>query len=794
MPCRVGPAAPAATPPPGPEATMSKVETTAEAPMPAPSREYLPHLAVYVVWHPKFIRKEAPAGDAGEPVVTPGGLDLARALYADLAGDPEDPTSEGVGVPVYYRTGTPGAAVPAAIPLDEARRTAVVVLIDPEMMAGRDKGWSKYILGLWKLTGESGGRHRVLPVAITPNAFNFDPTLGGTNFIRYFEVDPGKRVDQLVIHVTHELCRQVMGEDRADHGVNPGAALADRVEVFISHAKYDGRALAEAVRDHIRSDQQLSTFFDSNDIYFGKDFQKVLDDRVPRAAMLVVHTDAYSQSEFCRGEVLLAKSSQRPIYTLDAIQKRVRRTFPYMYNGPSGRHTATEPVDFRPVVKGLLLEVLRIEHFRRHFEELCGLFNIPRDQGIEPLPYPPELLTLVDLRLHDRTANVYVYPDPPLSVSETRKLDVLAKDVKLTTPILLLTQAQHQASLNEAPGVSGAALPKPAPRPTAAAAAAMVEASANIVDPGQNPRGWLIGLSISDLPEPDLLRLGFGPEHLTDASADFALYLLAAQYQLAYGGDLRKKGFTETLHELVHRYNSNNFGPRQVLRNYLAWYIHATTPAEDKERFAKAGREIDVDPPDDLKLADPDSPPDPTSPDFPYVRARCLTAMRQRMNQDIQARVIVGGKTVGYNGTYPGVVEEADFAVRSQTPMYLIGAFGGAARAIIEAIQGGTPQELTQPFQEQSPSNTGYAAFLGDFNARARQASQAAGTTLVEPIDYAALVGRFHQYGIAGLSHANGLSPKENETLFSTTDVKEMIYLSLKGLFEVRNRGRSGGP
>ncbi len=345
---------------------MSEAESPGAPQTPAPSRFYLPHLVVYVVWHPR----------------NPDGLALARTLFNDLAGDPDDPTSEGVGVPVFYRTGTPGEHIPRTIPLEMARHTAVVVLVDDHMVVDRNDGWGGYVSGLWKTTTQSNGIHRLLPVAMTKNAFNLDPAIKETNCIRFYEPDPTRRADQLAIHLAHELCRQLMHEPRADHRRKPGSELKNKVEVFISHAKYDGAELAAAIRDHIRTDQQLSTFFDSNDIYFGESFGKVIEDGVRRAAMLVVNTDAYSLSEWCRDEVLLAKSGRRPIYTLDATRKKVRRTFPYMYNMPSERHPGTEAFDFRPVVKGLLLEVLRIERFTRQLEENPGLFKHPgRTQG-----------------------------------------------------------------------------------------------------------------------------------------------------------------------------------------------------------------------------------------------------------------------------------------------------------------------------------------------------------------------------------------------------------------------------
>jgi hypothetical protein len=100
---------------------------------------------------------------------------------------------------------------------------------------------------------------------------------------------------------------------------------------------------------------------------------------------------------------------------------------------------------------------------------------------------------------------------------------------------------------------------------------------------------------------------------------------------------------------------------------------------------------------------------------------------------------------------------------------------------------------LTQKYQEEHASNPGYADFVKAFNDRAAASgTDGDGNPVVEKIDYTALVGRFRECGVAGLARANGLSPEENETLFETTDVKEMVFLVLKGLLDVRSRGPWG--
>ena len=48
-------------------------------------------------------------------------------------------------------------------------------------------------------------------------------------------------------------------------------------------------------------------------------------------------------------------------------------------------------------------------------------------------------------------------------------------------------------------------------------------------------------------------------------------------------------------------------------------------------------------------------------------------------------RICLGGKTSGYQGDEPGVMEEAKLALKYRKPLYLMGGFGGATRRVGEA-------------------------------------------------------------------------------------------------------------
>lgn len=65
----------------------------------------------------------------------------------------------------------------------------------------------------------------------------------------------------------------------------------------------------------------------------------------------------------------------------------------------------------------------------------------------------------------------------------------------------------------------------------------------------------------------------------------------------------------------------------------------------------------------------------------------CITALL-----DPGCRICLGGKTSGYEGKEPGIVEEARLALELDKPLYLLGGFGGATRRLGENNQFGCMQ------------------------------------------------------------------------------------------------------
>lgn len=270
-----------------------------------------------------------------------------------------------------------------------------------------------------------------------------------------------------------------------------------------------------------------------------------------------------------------------------------------------------------------------------------------------------------------------------------------------------------------------------------------------------------VAVSISE--SPDLAWLGFGEVHLVEAMLEFARHIFLLGGTVGYGGDLRAGGFTEHLLTLAEKIASPK---QQVIHSYLAWPIHLSLVQSRVDAMAASVRfdrlpEVtgDVDP--SLPLS---------GPNRQLIFARNLTAMRQAMAEQSAVRIVLGGRTAGAQGAMPGVVEEALIAVERRTPLFVLGGFGGCARVVWDAIEGGTPRELDLDYQDRHGQS--YRDLVRDYNAWAAGAGQRA-------VDYDGIRAAFAAAGPGGLN--NGLSAAENHRLARTPYVPEMVALVLLG-------------
>lgn len=215
----------------------------------------------------------------------------------------------------------------------------------------------------------------------------------------------------------------------------------------------------------------------------------------------------------------------------------------------------------------------------------------------------------------------------------------------------------------------------------------------------------LVGISISS--SPDLARLGFGAEHLHELMIAVARTLLRVgtadqPMHLAYGGDLRPGGFTETLFDLFR--TEAQSGRESRLYSYLAWPYYLDLSKGDEASRLNICHFLRVTPAD---AGFRQYPADQTQEGLDdavraLLTARCISKLREVMTgggktqidgkpaPPLDARIILGGKVTGYTGIMPGIFEEFMLAQennqKNPVSIFIAGGLGGASAALADAV------------------------------------------------------------------------------------------------------------
>jgi hypothetical protein len=646
--------------------------------------------------------------------------ELAVAVHRSLNDDPLVP---GLDIPTTFcnvSTHSP----PADQELDRAERSFVVVLADDYLVAGENaKHWHAFVETLWQEC--ENGPHRFVPIQLSKSAWGFSEELtqACVSFGRVFhESDPARRATLVCRSVATELARFLLNESMGS------GKTAAPFKLFISHAKQDLNLEPEVVNElksTLTADQPLKAWVDSGEIPFGVSFEQKIEVGIKESSLLVVLTDNYAGREWCRREVLFAKKHQRPIVVVDALQQYEVRSFPYLGNVPVIRWVPGEP--YR-AIDLIVKESIRQLYTRSYLNRWCG-------PGDVVVVRPPELATIANAQ--DKTM---LYPDPPLGHEELCLLD--AMKVKAVTPMQRLAQ---QKTL-----------------PTHRVAISMSESS-------------------------DIERYGFDGSHLENAIVEISRYLLIQGAGLAYGGHLGIQGFTELLFDMVRAHNQVERSSKiRPIVNYSGWPLpepSVTQKAELKEvgEFRRVARADGID--EQLHpdfVANPEFFPATKSPLHRMAWSLGMTAMRQAQVAETSARIVLGGKTdktltrqpdgtskeSWYMSRIPGVLEEVYLSSLRNQPVFLIGAFGGAAAMVIDLIRGTDRIEATWDFQKAAPHSV-----------ELRELYNQQG---LEWIDYPELVAELRKRGVTGINPL--LTEAENLELFETIDLMRMIELVIRGL------------
>lgn len=688
-----------------------------------------PPLLVHVIFHPA-------SDDARE---------LARTIHQALNDDAAVP---GLRVPTVFCP-SDGVSPPAQYDhLDEAERSFVVVLADAHVVdrdSDQERKWSSFIGDLWQRC--QGSPHRFFPVQLHSAAWDFDDRLSGTSFLRAFsEPDKDLRGALVVRRLVIELSRHLANEPQ---GTSERSKAP--VKLFLSHTKVDVDSdprVMEALDSYLKHSQPVRAWEDSGDIAAGSAFAEEIEDGVKDSSLLCVLTDHYSTREWCRKEIILAKQHRRPVVVVAAFRSQEVRSFPYLGNVPVFRWPCTptggDKAELAAINRAAAAATvdLMLKETLRHLHA-TALLEQTRQEGDEIFARPPELLSL----LRVRGARAVLYPDPPLGREELELLSEV--DVPTTTPLSRLA----------------------ADRPL---------------------KGTQIALSMSE--STDIQRLGFDELHFRDAMIELSRYLLLKGATLVYGGHLGDEGYTRVLFELVRAYHCLE-GIERVERivNTVGWPLPYNQDLVAE--YSQVARLKRIDRPADLNacpgqaIGDAvEATPFPAdrSPEVRYCWARGMTHMREAQvakDSDIAARIILGGKfgppekglgsdEKWYAGRIPGVLEEVALAAQAGQPVFLIGAFGGAAALAIDLLEGKARPEATWDYQRRAPNAEPMRALYD-------QCGQAWW-------NYPDIVNLLGGTGVSGINPL--LSPDENRELFHTRDVTRMVELILAGLGNIDAR------
>ena len=281
-----------------------------------------------------------------------------------------------------------------------------------------------------------------------------------------------------------------------------------------------------------------------------------------------------------------------------------------------------------------------------------------------------------------------------------------------------------------------------------------------------SPIKYRVGISVSE--NEDLGLLGYSSVHLRDLTIEIVRHLLINNASIVYGGDLRKEGYTELFSDLTYQYRSIADAKKILFKNYFAYPIYCLLTRQNELEFKKNKTDIfKVLPPEDLHV-DQDTYIAPTTLEAKYIWCCSLSKMRDLMIDNTDARILIGGKCSNYLGKMPGVIEEAKIAVNKNKPLYLIGAFGGATNEVINALQGKGFSYGSNNFHQTFE----YEQFKTFYNQK----------EVNNPISVEADIAFFHELGVTGLSKLNGLTIEENERLFHTPHLSEILFYIFKGL------------
>ncbi|MBT3942653.1 MAG: hypothetical protein HOF43_08070 [Chloroflexi bacterium] len=276
------------------------------------------------------------------------------------------------------------------------------------------------------------------------------------------------------------------------------------------------------------------------------------------------------------------------------------------------------------------------------------------------------------------------------------------------------------------------------------------------------PPSARVMISISEPDSEDLMSRGLDELHLRHVFIEIIRHILAAGHSISYGGDLRRGGYTETIIDLLRTYRRQDLDARERFSSYISWPVQDALDADALAELRTFSTPVLMPRPENVPANEVGSP----DPGTTLAMARGYTEMRERLVEDSDCVVILGGRTHGQAGMIPGVQEEAYLALHESKPMFIVGGYGGSAAAICAALSGRANSMFSTDYHSENTAS--YASRLEE----ARR-----GEDYLTP----ETLGEFlREKGWVG--NPNQLTMEENERLVVSDDVDEIVALLLRAI------------
>ncbi|MBK6918839.1 MAG: CHAT domain-containing protein [Deltaproteobacteria bacterium] len=666
---------------------------------------------------------------------------LARELYEFLDRPPGDDPVLRPGLGIATRIGCDAIRLVQALRVGALATVGVRVVV--AMLASAGYADAGFRAAIEQLAANDGDDLVLVPVVLDPRWLDALSSVRG----RTIELSAQARSEDdrrwsLGVHVGIEVARALLGP----------AGIDACPQISISHAAVDQLAndhLAARLHEHLVTRTAMRCEFNDRDEARAQQLRSRLRSSPRDALLLVIRTDAWSESPWCTEELLVAKSERVPILTVLATTAGEPRASAYAGNHRTVHWQAGREWE----VAGRCVQAwLQHHHFLAFGRAALELAGLPQDSTV--LSRRPELL---DLSADPRA--LVVYPDPPMPEAERDVLRALRPDVRIATPSTLFGRVLLDR--DTAPPLCGMTLAfSLSPSPT--------------------------------LPAIDELVIGAGltQTHAQDALAAIVLASVHSGARVCFGGDFRRGGFAERLGFLLQAHRRLGLVGRPRLLCFLAEGRRSGDAIVEYEPYEVA------------------SPVGAEACDDVEVRS-CLwhLAMRRASSQMAEARLVLGGRVRpriedgdgGYHGAWPGVLEEAYRTVQAHRALYLLGGFGGYAGELARRL------DLDHDGPEVEAVDARVANLRERFEASRLQLAARSDADLdlllietsgpLREADLRARVRDAWRRFIAGDASAwpNGLDVAENRTLFTSTDEVELAQLVFTGVSRLRRRAAPAG-